>query len=250
MSSFTTSMIVFATVLAGALLGMALRPALPPHHLSDESKDIVRVATGLVGTMAALVLGLLVASAKGSFDAQSNELIQLSANVVYLDRVLAHYGPEAQPARDQLRRTLLRLSERAWPKDGSVAAGLEPISGNESIYETIQQLSPKDDAHRTLQSDALSIANGLLQTHWLMYEQNTSPIPVTVLVVLVLWLTVIFVSFGLFAPRNATVFTSLFVGALSVSSAVLLILEMYRPYSGLIRIPSAPLLTALSHLGR
>jgi hypothetical protein len=231
-------------------LGVWLRSVLPEHHLKAASKDIVRLGMGLVGTMAALVLGLLVASAKGSYDAQSNDVTQLSANVVFLDRVLAHYGPEANEARNQLRDAVVRISNRVWPKNHSGNAGLEPSAANELLYEHIQQLSPKDKSQRVLRKHALRIANSIFQTRWLMYEQSANPGPVPMLVILVLWLAIIFVSFGLFAPRNGTVVASLFVSALSVSCAVFLILEMYRPFEGMIQISSAPLTTALAHLGK
>lgn len=242
MSSITVCLIVLACVFGGALLGFLLRSALP---------HIVRLGMGLVGTMAALVLGLLVASAKGSYDAQSNQFIQLSANIVVLDRILAHCGPEAKETRDMLRDETVRVRDRMWPKDHSGAAGLEPGSARaESVYDKIQQLSPNDNAQRSLQGQASSIANSLGQTRWLMYEQSVASIPLPLLAVLVLWLTIIFISFGLFAPRNATVVASLFVSAQSVSCAILLILEMYKPFEGLIQISSAPLYTALAHLGQ
>jgi hypothetical protein len=250
MSSVAVSLIVFAIVFGGALLGIFLRGVLPPHHLSAGSKDIVRIGMGLVGTMAALVLGLLVASAKSSYDSLSNELTELSANVVYLDRVLAHYGPEAREARDQLRSAVARTVGRVWPKDRSGRSGLEPVAANEAVFETIQQLSPKDNTQRILRERALKTEERLLRTRWLMYEQGANPIPLPMLVILVLWLTIIFVSFGLFAPRNGTVVVSLCVAALSVSCAILLILEMYQPFGGIIEISSAPLHTALAHLGR
>ena len=250
MSSVAIGLIVFACVFGGALLGIFLRGVLPPHHLSAGSKDIVRLGMGLVGTMAALVLGLLVASAKNSYDAQSSELTELSANVVFLDRLLAHYGPEARGARDQLREAVGRTVARVWPKDRSARSGLEPVAANEGVVESIQQLSPKDDAQRGIQKHALRVADLLLRTRWLMYEQGAGPVPLPMLVVLILWLTIIFVSFGLFAPRNGTVIASLCVAALSVSCAILLILEMYRPFEGIIQISSAPLYTALAHLGR
>jgi hypothetical protein len=101
-STVALSVVVFACVFGGALLGFLLRAALPEHHRNADSRDIVKLAMGLVGTMAALVLGLLVASAKSSFDDQSAELTGLSANVVVLDRVLAHYGPETKDARELL----------------------------------------------------------------------------------------------------------------------------------------------------
>jgi hypothetical protein len=219
--------------------------------LNADSKDVVKLGIGLVGTMAALVLGLLVASAKGSYDTQSTELTEMSAKVVLLDRFLAHYGPETKETRDLLRGAVVRILDRTWSKDPTSPSQLElPSVGNEAIYDKIQGLSPKDDTQRSLQAQALSIAIGLGQTRWLMYEQSVTSVSLPLLVVMVLWLTIIFISFGLFAPPNATVVASLFVSALSVSGAIFLILEMYTPYAGLIQIPSAPLRAALAHLGQ
>ena len=251
MSSITISFIVFACVFGGALLGILLRAVLPQDHLSAESKDIVKLGMGLVGTMAALVLGLLVASAKGSYDAQIAELTQGSSNILLLDRLLAQYGPETKEARNLLRGTLVRFLVRTWPKDGAGASGLPPPAASaEDLYSQIQGLSPKDGAQRSFQSQALSLAMDIRKTRWLMYEQETESVSLPLLFILVLWLTIIFISFGLFAPFNATVVSSLFASALSVSGAIFLILDMYRPYSGLIQISSAPLRFALAHLGQ
>ena len=251
MSSITISFIVFACVFGGALLGILLRVVLPQNHLSAESKDIVKLGMGLVGTMAALVLGLLVASAKGSYDAQIAELTQGSTNILLLDRLLAQYGPETKEARALLRGAVVRVLDQTWPKAGASASGLPPpaSASAETLYGKIQGLSPKDDAQRSLQSQALSIALDLRKTRWLMYEQETESVALPLLVILVLWLTIIFISFGLFAPFNATVVSSLIAAALSVSAAIFLILDMYKPYSGLIQISSAPLRFALAHLG-
>jgi hypothetical protein len=248
MSSTTVSLIVFACVFAGALLGILLHASLPQHHLAADSKDIVKLGMGLVGTMAALVLGLLVASAKGSYDAQSAELTQMSANIALLDRVLAVYGPETKEARGLLRDAVVRALDQMWSKDSTGA--LPTPAGGEILYEKIQGLAPKNDTQRSLQGQALNIAMDLGKTRWLMYEQAMTSVSMPLLVVLVLWLTVIFISFGLFAPFNATVVSSLLVSALSVSGAIFLILEMYGPYSGLIQISSAPLRAALAHLGQ
>jgi len=251
MNSIAIGLITLACVFGGALLGIALRAALPQHHLSADSKDVVKLGIGLVGTMAALVLGLLVASAKSSFDTQGTELTEMSAKVVLLDRILAHYGPEMKETRELLRGAVVRILDRTWPKDSTSPSQLEPPSvGNEAIYDKIQGLLPKDDTQRSLQAQALSIAIGLGQTRWLMYAQSTTSVSLPLLVVLVFWLTIIFISFGLFAPPNTTVVASLFVSALSVSGAIFLILAMYTPYSGIIQISSAPLHAALAHLGQ
>lgn len=201
--------------------------------------------------MAALVLGLLVASAKGSYDTQSTALTEMSAKIILLDRFLAHYGPETKEIRDLQRDAVVRILERTWSNDRTSLSQLEPPSiGNEAIYDKIQGLSPKDDTQRSIQAQALSIVVSFGQTRWLMYEQSTTSVSLPLLVVMVFWLTIIFISFGLFAPPNATVVASLFVSVLSVSGAIFLIMEMYTPYSGLIQISSAPLRAALAHLGQ
>ena len=251
MSPVTISGVTLAFVFGGALLGMSLRATLPENHLSHDSKDVVKVGIGLIGTMAALVLGLLIASAKSSYDTQFAELTEMSSKMVLLDRVLAHYGPEAQDCRELLRASATRTLERLWPAAGSGQAQLEPLSpGSELLYDKLQELVPKNEAQRSLQVQALSIAVTLGQTRWLMFEQNTASVSAPLLVVLIFWLTIIFVSFGLFAPRNGTVITSLFVSSVSVSAAILLILEMYSPWAGMIQISSAPLRLALAHLGQ
>ena len=251
MSSASISLIVLACVFGAALVGMLLQTVLPRHHLHDDSKDVVKLGMGLVGTMAALVLGLLVASAKGSYDAQSTEVTDLAANVVLLDRMLAHYGPESKEVRGLLRNATTIIIDQMWSRgprsDGRVGS---PSGGGELLFDKLQQLSPRDDAQRTILAQATSIAFGIGKTRWLMYEQNVTGVSMPMLVVLVSWLAMIFASFGLFAPRNATVVVSLFVSALSVSGAVLLILEMYSPYAGLIQISQAPLRAALMHLGQ
>ena len=247
MSATTISLIVFACVFGGALLGILLHSVLPQQHLSNESKDIVKLGMGLVGTMAALVLGLLVASAKGSYDAQSAELTQMSANIALLDRALALYGPETKEARNLLRGAVARVLDQIW---SSASLSVPTAAGGEILYEKIQGLSPKNDTQRSLQGQALSMAVDLGKTRWLMYEQATTSVSMPLVIVLVCWLTAIFISFGLFAPFNATVVASLFVSALSVSGAIFLILEMYTPYAGLVKISDAPLRAALAHLGQ
>ena len=229
---------------------MFLRRVLPQPHLSNDSKNAVTVGMALVATMSALVLGLLVSSAKSSYDAQSSELTEISAKVVMLDRVLANYGPDTKEVRELLRLAVARALDQAWSKDHGGDSQFEPQSGTEFLFDKIQKLSPTDDEQRALKTRALNIAYDLLQTRWLMYEQGVSSISWPFLIVLVFWLMALFMSFGLFAPPNATVVTTFLISALSVSGAILLIVEMYEPYAGLIQVSSAPLRAALKHLGK
>jgi hypothetical protein len=229
---------------------MALRSVLPQDNLSGDSKDVVKLGMGLIATMAALVLGLLIASAKGSFDTQSNEMTDMSSRIVLLDRVLAHYGPEAKDAREILRTSVVHSLEWASDQNAISSSQFEPNNSGEALYDRIQGLSPKDDAQRSTQAHALNLVMSLGQTRWLMAEQRTNSVSVSMLFVLIFWLTIIFVSFGLYAPRNATVVVSLVVSAISVSGAIFLILEMYSPYAGLIHVSTAPLRAAITHLGQ
>ena len=251
MSPMSIAWIVLACVFGGALLGVVLRPILPERHLTSDSKDVIKLAMGLTATMAALVLALLIAAAKSSYDAQRNEVTQLAANVILLDRVLAHYGPEAKSARDLLSHTAAGMIDRIWQEDASQAAAAGSTTpAGQDFYDKIQELSPQNEAQRSLQAQALRLSIDLAQTRFLLLEQGGRSIPMPFLVLLIFWVTIIYVSFGLFAPPNATVIATLFLCALSVSGAILLILELDRPFGGLIEISSTPLRSAVAQLGK
>jgi hypothetical protein len=247
-------LIAFACIFGGTLLGMFLRTILPGHHVSDDSKGAVMLGTGMIATMAALVLALLIASAKGNYDTMSSELRQASSRVILLDRVMAHYGPETNEARDLLRRSIASTIKRIWPEDNIEQAVAESTEGRvniETIQDKLRQLSPRNDAQRWLQSRALEISSEIAEGRWLLIEQlgqRTLPMPFFVL--MVFWLTIIFTSFGLFSPRNATVITVLLICALSAAGSLFLIIELDTPYQGLIKVSSAPLRNALAHLGQ
>src|SRR6516225_6879744 len=254
MSSLAISGIVFVCIVGGIVLGMILRGILPEEHLSAETKGLVSLGMGLIGTMTALVLGLLIGSAKSSFDAQRNGLAQMSANVIFLDRALAHYGPETKDVRELLRASIADMLQRTWPGDNHEPGQTKEKSGTEGkyegLYDKIQELAPKNDAQRAFQAQALKTAMDIGQSRWLLFSEKGSSIPTAFLVVMVAWLTLILASFSLFAPRNASVFVTLLICALAVSSAIFLVLELDRPFDGMIQISSAPVRNALSQFGR
>jgi hypothetical protein len=260
MSPLAISGIVFAIVFAGALFGMMLRSRLPEHHLSNESKDVVKLAMGVIGTLTALVLGLLIASAKSSFDAQRSGVSQIAANVLVFDRTLALYANQAQGTAEaekaQATRQILRASladfiQKTWPAEPTEGTQPGTEGRYEVVYERILGLQPKTDAQRTLQAHALRLVADTGQLRWnLSAQQQSRSIPVAFLVVMVFWLALILCSFGLFAPGNATAVLSLAVCTLAVSSAVFLILELDHPFGGLIEISGAPLRRALEQLGQ
>ena len=250
MSPMAIGWIVFALVFGSALLAMFVHSALPEHHLTADSKDVVKLGIALIATMSALVLGLLIASAKTAFDTRSNQLVQVSADIIQLDRALARYGPETKEARSLLERSVAATLERFWPAEGARPIAVDPkASPVEGLYDKIEELSPQSEAQRALRSQAETMALDMGRTRLLLFEHLGSSIPVPFLVVLVFWLCIIFASFGLFAPRNATVIAVLCVCALSVSGAIFLILELDRSFEGLLKVSGAPLRAALAQLG-
>jgi Protein of unknown function (DUF4239) len=243
--------IVFALVFGSALLSMFVHRLLPEEHLSSDSKDVVKLGIALVATMSALLLSLLVASAKSAFDTRSNQLVEASADMIMLDRALARYGPDTKEARSLLQRSVATTIERFWPAEGAKRIAIDPgASPVEALYDKIEALAPQSDLQRSMQSQALTLAADVGRTRLLLFEHLGSSIPVPFLVVLVFWLCIIFASFGLFAPRNATVITVLCVCALSVAGAIFLILELDQSFEGLLQVSSAPLRAALAQLGR
>jgi hypothetical protein len=254
MSALLVAAIVLACVFGGALVGMVLRGILPVHHLSEESKDVVRLGTGLVATMAALVLGLLVASAKGAYDTQRDGLDEIAANITLLDTVLQQYGPPAQEARVNLRRIVAGAIARLWPADASQEPTLgaaETTAGGKFLHAQILALVPANETQRALQVQALQVGAELARRRLLLVAQHqSSVISGAFLVILTFWLVVLFASFGLFAPRNGTVVAALLISALSVSGAIFLILELDQPFEGLIQISSAPLRSTFAQLAQ
>ena len=251
LSVYVTSLIVFAAVFGAAMIGMLLRAVLPEHHFSSETKDSVKLAMGLVATMAALILGLLVASAKDSYDKESSGVTQMAAKIVFLDRMLANFGPETKDARALFRHSVERMVEHMWPERTSEHAQLDPnASRGEALFAAIQKLSPQNELQTALKSQALSTGLEISQMRWLEYEQADTAISAPMLYILTFWLAVLFISFGLFSPSNGTVVIALMFAALSVSGAIFLLLELNSPFNGLMQISDAPFVDALAHLGQ
>ena len=236
----------------GVILGLWLQNLLPEHHLSNDSKETVKLGAGMIATLSALVLGLLVSSAKNTFDTMNAEITQSAAKIIYLDRVLADYGPETKAVREQLRRNVAAGVELIWPETKTGVRGLtafERMNGMETLQISLHQLTPTNDLQRQMLLQAAQISTELWQSRWLVIEQAQSVLPKPFLVMLLFWLTALHMSFGLFAPRNTMVIVVLLICALSVSGAIFLIMEMNHPLSGIIKVSSAPML-AMEHLGQ
>jgi hypothetical protein len=243
-------LLTFACLVGAVVIGMGLRRALE-RHLNDDTKDAVKLATGFLATMAALVLGLLISSAKGTYDTARNGVIEMAGKVVFLDRVLAACGPEADEARSLFRGAVAEMLQQMWPNESDKAALIAPdTKAGYGVFAAIQRLAPHDDIQRSAKAEATRLAIELGQLRSMLLARSTASISRPMLIVLIYWLTIIFLAFSLLAPNNATATLALIISALSVSGAVFLIMELDRPFGGYVRIPSEPMRTALSQMAQ
>jgi hypothetical protein len=253
MYHLSIAVIVFACVFGSALLGLHLHSLLPEDHLSDESVNVIKLTIGLIGTMAAIVLGLLISSAKSSFDSANSAVLRDATDIILLDRTLAQYGPETQDLRALLKQSVATGVQKITSADPNQVASMrspEELKRGESIQRKLAELSPHSEEQRRLQARAIQIAGEVLAMRELALLQAAGSTPMPLVITLVLWLCIIFGSFGLFTSPNTTVTTTFFLGAVSTSIAIFLILEMNTPLGGIIAVSLAPVREALSILGQ
>jgi len=249
MNIILITVVLFAGLVGAALLGRRVHRYIPEEHLSSDSRDAVKLAMGLVATMTALVLGLLVSSAKGAYDTKRSEVIEMAAKIALLNRVLVLYGSEADQARGELRESVADAMQRIWPAEGNNPEQFEPKAGF-GVYGAIQGLSPLDDTQRALKTHAVTLMVDLGTLRSMLVAQSIPSISKPMLIILVSWLVIIFVGFSIIAPPNATTMLALVTSAFSVACAIFLILELDQPFGGLIRIPSDPIANVLKYLAK
>ena len=253
MSAPLTAFVILVCMLGGMALGSYLRLVLPDDHTRADSKDILMTSAGMMATLIALIIGLLVTSAKGNYDNTTLGITQTGAKIISLDYYLSNYGPDAKVERELVRQATASAIERVWPNESTQGADLtkmEAATGMTDVYSKIRELSPQNDSQKYLKTQALQISADMMQSRWMLIEQSQTNLPRIFLVVLTFWLTVLFAQFGLLAPRNLTAKSALFICALSVSGAIYLILELNNPLEGTIKVSSAPLHKALFLIGK
>lgn len=250
MAPLTIALVVFLCTFGGALAGMYLRTTLPDDHVEDRSKATVTASIGLVATMTALILGLVTASAKSSYDAVDSGVKHTAAQILILDRTLARYGPETRDIRNRFQELVQARVDAIWPESspqkGSPSVIAKDLTSSEHLVHAIRTLTPANDIQRTLQVRATELAEQVLDARWVVGASAESVVPTAFLVILIFWLAVTFTNFGLFAPRNRTVATALFISALSVSCAIFLVLELGTPFNGVVKVSGEPMRHALS----
>ena len=250
MSSTTAFVASFIAILLGAAGGLWLRKHPSIDALDSGSKEVIRLGAGFLATLAALVIGLMIASAKNFYDSQSTNVHQLAANAVLADQILAKYGAEAKQARTLLRegtpQTMARIQQESRSRVGGSTFVVSETG--ERFYNAVESLKPANDEQRSLKSRLGQLTSDLARTRLLIFTQNDTAIPVPFFIVLVFWLTAIFASFCLFAEASAIVIASVLIFALSVSSALFLIVDLSHPFEGLMQISEHHLRVVLPEL--
>jgi hypothetical protein len=251
MNTITTSLLVAACIFSGGVFGLYLHRLLPREHLSRETMDVIKLGTGMLSVLASLVLGLLIATAKSSHDSTDLAIRNYAAELALLNEALRDYGGSASVPRDVLREYVEAFEQQGWPRDGKRPLIVEDEKTRvllEQVRDAIRALKPVDTQQHALQDGAVAIHMDLLRQRWLLIEQQGTSVQRLVLVVLVSWVTVIFVSFGLNAPRNGTVVVAFLICSLAIGGSIFLILEMDRPLDGVMRISSWPVENVLAHM--
>src|SRR5580700_3743768 len=255
MSSDRFAIAVAVAMFAAGLLGLFLQHMLPEHHTTGGSRDLIAAVVGLLTLLCALVTGLLIWTAYGVYSGQNTQIQALASKVMQLDFALSDYGPEANPARAQLRDALGKTIDQVWGANVSdsdfaannFAAAIQNLRAREKV---LAALHPSTDEQKQALAAAMSASDALSQARMQMAFALTAPVSYPLVLTVVGWVGCLFCGFGLTSRGTVTSVIALAVGSIAIASAVLLILDLSSPYSGVFRASSAPLEQALAVMGK
>jgi hypothetical protein len=240
--------LTFIAIVFGALTGVWLARHLPEAHLSSESRTAVSVSMAVVGTLAALVMSLLITSASSSFNAKTDALHKLAVDVIRLDRALRQYGPEAEDVRNLLRSYAETKTEELSDRGNPSSLDPRSLTKFEALTSRVLDLQPDGNHQRQAQAQAMKLLDSIADARWLLVEKANTSLPTAFLVLLIFWLALLFGSFGLFAPSNATVITVLLLCALAISGGVFMVLELETATKGVVRVATDPMFNAIRQI--
>ena len=248
-SNYVIGLISFAAIFGGVLIGRFAANRLPGHHLSSETQSVITVSVAVIGTLSALVLGLMITAAYSSFSARSDQVRELSVQLIRVERNLRRYGPEAIEARATLHIWAIAKMQELFPEKGKPTISSETtIQMLENVQDAVLDLTPQNERQKYLRTLCLTLSSTMIQARWSLEERTGHSTPIPFLVLLIFWLAIVFVSFGLFAPGNPTAIAALLLCSLAVSGGIALIEDLSNPHSGLIQFPLEPMRKALSEI--
>ncbi|RFU47049.1 DUF4239 domain-containing protein [Paraburkholderia sp. DHOC27] len=267
MNEIGSAVLVFVLLLTGTSAGVLVKPLLPEEHTAHETVQLIQLVIGMLVTFTALVMGLMTASAKNNFDTVGNDFRSYSADLIQLNATLREYGTEAAGVRQILRAYTAAAIASTWAQEPRPPGNYYPTNvptagGSEKLEDTqlgdmlndagqkLQQLKAPDAYHQRLLQVGIAQFQRIVEARWKLIEEAHSTISQPFFATLTFWLIIIFLSFGLIAPRNALALVMIMLGALSIASAVYVIVDLDTPFTGPIVISSQPMRDALVHLNR
>ncbi len=239
-------------VFAAGALGLTLHGRLPEKHSPDKSAGMIGAMTGLLSLLLALVLGTFAGSAYTLYATQKSELETLGARIMQLDSALEAFGPETQPGREALRKALRQTYDEIWGDSTGTPSNVDLKSifaGTRMLDQYLLSLSPKSDGQKQALSMANSAATDINKTRLLMGLQLASGIPWPMLTIVICWSLLMFCGYGLVSPVNRTVVTSVGLGAITIASAIFMIVQLSNPYSGAFKLSAKPVMDTIEALG-
>ncbi|MDX8491687.1 hypothetical protein RFN29_08855 [Mesorhizobium sp. VK22B] len=240
---------IFACLTGAAIVSLMVYEHFPTHHRQDDTSAVVRLAANLFVVLSSLVLGLMINSAKNTFEAINSNVHTFATDIILLDRTLRQYGPEADGARQSLTAYVQRVVDTSTADSDTtvVPNRLSELLLNQ-VGDILAGLTPADARQTAAQQAATQQLRKLIEQRWILAEQSEGAIPAPLIALLVAWLTLIFASFGFRAPRNATIVGTFVISGALAAAAVYLIIDMDAPFSGPIQVSPAPLQRALAEL--
>ena len=246
--------LAFLCPLLGAGIGSAVRRRLPEHHLDRDVIDVIKLAMGLMATVVALTLGLLISSANSHHAMIEGEYKKIMASIVHLDQYLEAYGPETREIRTHIRHVAARTFKERWPDEDFGPVGPPSEGGPDRFIDgqrMLVELQPASEVQRWFQSQALLVSVQLANLRWLVVSQETSTAPlVPIFILIFLSALAIFGGFSLYAPLNVTLFAVMILPALAIAGATFLVVELNSPFTGLLQISSRGAHTLMQTLGQ
>src|SRR6516165_9811819 len=250
MTNYIIGSISFVVIFGGVLIGMFCARRLPERHLSSETQSAVTVSVAVIGTLSALVLGLMIPAAYSSYSKASGEVKALSLQLIRMERNLRRYGPEATEARATLHIWAIAKAQELFPEKGKPTVSSETtIQMLENVQDAVLDLTPQNERQKYIGTLCATLSSTMIQARWVL-EQTGHSIPVPFLVLLIFWLAIVFASFGLFTPANPTAMVALFLCSVAVAGGIALIEDLSDPRAGLIRFPAESMRRALSEVAR
>jgi hypothetical protein len=237
---------VFLCLLGAAFAGWSSNTRLSSKNLQDDTNATVRLVANLFVVMTSLTIGLMMNSAKNSFDANDRNVRTLATDIILLDRTMRALGPSS----DEPHRRLIEYVRVSLKNPSIVDEDPRAEALLDAVGTSLRSLRFSDRQQTALWNDARALYRQTVQQRWVVVEQPGGSIPTLLIVVLIGWLAIIFASFGYRAPRNAVVLTSFVSAAFLISATLFLILDMDTPATGFIKVSDGPIrhvLTELEH---